>query len=79
MVISVLPIGDRTDSKWPEVIKSLSQHVFVQNNKKVVLKYCDDQNANQRWWWDGMDDATLKRQNANLQAIVEPPELDYLS
>ena len=45
----------------------------------MVLKYCDDQNPNQRWWWDDMDAATLKRQNGNLQAIVEPPELDYLS
>lgn len=48
-------------------------------NKKVVLKYCDDKNPNQRWSWDEQDEEVLARQNSDKTAIVEPPELDYLS
>jgi polypeptide N-acetylgalactosaminyltransferase len=49
------------------------------NNKKVVLKYCDDKNPNQRWWWDETTEEALKLHNGNMAAIVAPPELDYLS
>ena len=45
----------------------------------MVLKYCDDKNPNQRWWWDETTEEALKLHNGNMAAIVAPPELDYLS
>ena len=62
-------------------------HFFVKNllifyfqaTKKVVLKYCNDDDENQKWWWDEQNETVLERVNSNMRAIVEPPELDYLS
>jgi len=49
------------------------------STKKVVLKRCDENDENQKWWWDEQNEAILERVNSNMRAIVEPPELDYLS
>ena len=44
-----------------------------------MLKHCDDNDQNQKWWWDEQNETVLERVNSNMRAIVEPPELDYLS
>ena len=62
--------------------KNFQKKYFIkifQSTKKVVLKHCDDNDQNQKWWWDEQNETVLERVNSNMRAIVEPPELDYLS
>ena len=61
-----------------KIFKKYSIKIF-QSTKKVVLKHCDDNDQNQKWWWDEQNETVLERVNSNMRAIVEPPELDYLS
>ena len=56
-----------------------SEFNVFQENKKVVIKRCSDSDDNQRWTWDEQNEDVIKRVNSNMHAIVEPPELDYLS